>query len=129
MSISASIFATKTATSQSSLLFQFSNLLGEDESIVHEVLEGGIIANVVEGVRSSEQLVNGMPHHGGGKMVEADEVHQLTTSILGEKRNTLLPSAVRYCTCITTLFLPPSLLNKLGKKEEVCELYKAEYLF
>ena len=81
--MSSNEILNKTSHLKLSHPFQLSNLLGKDECIIHQILEGGLSANIVEGVRSPQQLVHRMPYHGGGKMVEADEVLQMTTRILG----------------------------------------------
>lgn len=42
--------------------------------------------NVVEGIGSLEALVSGVVHNRGGECVEAQEVGQLPTGALGDRR-------------------------------------------
>ena len=61
---------TRTQDSQEWGTYQ----LGDDERVAHEVQQGCLRVDVVEGVGSFEALVSRVVHDCGGECVEAQEV-------------------------------------------------------
>lgn len=59
--------------------------LSYDECVIHEVQQGCLGVNVVEGVGSFEALMSRVVHDRRGQRVEAQEVSQFPTGALRDK--------------------------------------------